>query len=154
MRFRTDTRRGFTLVELLVVLGILATLIAAFSVSVTRAQERANVARAQSETRAVMQAILAYENYAELQPVGETEADAGSLGFLLGDGGSTVGGDKIPSVLMASLRGGGKMRDPWGTPYKFKIEKGKPIQPKSASENMRSTVFFPNYYRLSKEERR
>ena len=154
MRFLTDKKRGFTLIELLVVLGILTTLIAAFTVSISRAQERANVARAQSETRAIMQAILAYENYAEIPTSGERDADGNSLAYLMGDGGSTVGGDKIPSVLMASLRNGGKVCDPWGTPYKFKVEKGKPITPPSASENMRTSVFFPSYYRLGKEERK
>ena len=51
-------RRGFTLVELFVVMAILAVLIGTMSLSVSRAQQRARIAKAQTTVRAITHAIL------------------------------------------------------------------------------------------------
>ena len=54
--------RGFTLVELLVVIGMIAILIAALTTSMAAAQERARIQKATSDVKVISQAILAYEN--------------------------------------------------------------------------------------------
>ncbi len=153
-----STKRGFTLVELLVVLGIIAMLIAAFATSIAGAQKRANISKAESEVKAITQAILGYENYDrenELPTMTNQDADKSSLGFLIGQGGNAESGGKIPSLLMASLKSGGKMLDPWNTPYKISIKQGgASVRMTSASGAMQTGYFLPNFYRLSEEERR
>ena len=60
---RMRLRRGFTLVELMVVLAMAAIIIAALTTAVTEARERAKIERARSEASIMTQAILAYENF-------------------------------------------------------------------------------------------
>ena len=156
----TSSKRGFTLVELLVVIAMIAIILGALATSITGAQERARVQKAMSDVKVITQAILAYENYArggqyKLEPMDRADADASSLGFLIGHGDNADTGGKIPVLLMAQLRGGGAMTDPWGTPYKVTIRKGDAtVKIESASGSMQSGYYLPNYYRLSEDERR
>ena len=57
---RTNGKNGFTLVELLVVVGMLALLLAAMTTSVTAARHRARVQKATSDVKVISQTILAY----------------------------------------------------------------------------------------------
>lgn len=156
----TSNKNGFTLIELMVVVGMIAILMSAFGLSVTRARERARVQKATADVKVVSQAILAYENYEqgddnfELPTLNDQDADAGSLGFLIGEGGNAESGGKIPVLLMASLTGGQKLRDPWGTPYKIKIQE-KTVTPrfKTATGSMQTGYYLPNFYRLTEDER-
>ena len=153
-------KRAFTLIELMVVVAMLAILMSAFGLSVTSARERARVQKATADVKVVSQAILAYENYEqgddnfELPTLNDQDADSGSLGFLIGEGGSAESGGKIPVLLMASLTGGQKLRDPWGTPYKIKIQE-KAVTPrfKTATGSMQTGYYLPNFYRLTEDER-
>lgn len=153
-------KRGFTLVELLVVVAMIAIILGAISTSVTAAQQRARIQKATSDVKVITQAILAYENYNknyELQPMGAigaggVDADANSLAFLLGNSEAAKSGGQIPALLMASLRSGGKLMDPWGTPYKLHIQAGVVSTP-SASASLQTRYFLPNFYRLSNKER-
>ena len=147
-----STEKGFTLVELLVVLGMIGVLMAALSSSVVAAQGRARIAKAQSEVKVISQAVLSYENYSKTrEPPTETEVK----NFLIGRGGTTESGDKIPAALMAQLNSRGEMLDPWGHPYRISIKKGSAsISMSSASGAMQTGFFFPNFYRLSEEERK
>lgn len=153
-------RGGFTLVELLVVVAMIAIVTAAVSSSVSGARERARIEKARTEVKAVSQAVLGYENWV-LSGSGDeiptpTRADVGidSLGFLLGDGGEVKSGGKLPVLLMASLADGKTMRDPWGTAYKITIKKvsASPTV-RVATGSMQTGYFMPNFYRISEDER-
>ena len=150
-------KRGFTLLELMVVICMIALIIAALATSLTSAQERARTEKARSEGKAIAQAILAYENFDrsnELPTMENRDADQSALGFLIGQGGNAESGGKIPALPLAALQSGGKMRDPWGTPYKISIRSGgASIKIESASGGMQTGFMFPNFYRLSEEER-
>lgn len=154
----TYRKRGFTLVELLVVIGMIAILIAALTTSMAAAQERARIQKATSDVKVISQAILAYENYArggkyELEPMDKRDANRSSLGFLLGMENADSGG-KIPVLVMTALRAGDDIRDPWGTTYKVTIKKGDAtVKIESASGSLNTGYFLPNFYRLSAKER-
>lgn len=150
-------KKGFTLVELLVVLCVLGMIMAAMTTSIMGAQKRAKISKAESEVKAISQAILAYENYDEnneLPTMSNQDADKSSLGFLIGEGGSTESG-KIPVLLMAQLTSGGKMLDPWNRPYKITIKQGSAnIDLENFVGNFKTGYHLPNFYRLSAEERK
>ena len=153
----TLTKKGFTLVELLVVVAMIAVIIAALSTAVSGANDRARVQKALSEVKVVSQAILAYENYDkdhELPSLNKQDADKSTIGFILGDGGDAESGGKIPVMLMAALTSGGKMLDPWGTPYKVTIkEKAFSVKAGAASGSLQAGFFLPNWYRVGRGER-
>ena len=152
-------RRGFTLIELLVVVAMIAMVAGAVGSGFSAAQERARVQKATAEVKAVAQAIMAYENYTaikgeKLPELSDAVADSSTLGFLIGAGETYGQGEKVPALLMAALVNGGAMKDPWGEPYKVKIQSGSGnTQLKSISSTLKTGYFFPNLYRLSKEER-
>ncbi len=152
------SQKGFTLVELLVVIAMIAIIMAAMTTSVRAAQERARIQKATSDVKVLSQAILASENFArggkyELQEMQDVDADASTLRDLLGKGAAESGGN-IPALIMASLQSGGKMLDPWGRPYKIRVKKGSAdVKITSASSSMQTGYVLPNFYRLSAEER-
>lgn len=147
-------RGGFTLVELLVVVAMIAIISGAFSVSVTSAMQRARVQKATGEVKSLTQAILAYENYMDdgetLPTMERTEAKAGSIGFLLGR--ETSGGYKVPVLIQAALTEQGVMRDPWGHPYLITIRKGS--IPGIGVTQISTGYYLPNFNRLTEKERK
>jgi prepilin-type N-terminal cleavage/methylation domain-containing protein len=149
-------KRGFTLIELMVVIAMIAIFMTAVATSVGQTRERARMEKARSDVKVISQAILAWENYTrggknELEEMNDQEADSSSLSFLLGQG-ETANSGQIPAMLMAQLSAGGKMRDPWGTPYRIRIKEG--AIPHPSDFNLSTCFFIPNLYRLSAEERR
>ena len=152
-------KRAFTLVELLVVVGMIALLSGAVGSSVTSARARAREMKATAEVKEMTNAILAYENFArggdyELPVMEARDADMSSVGFILGRGQSADSGEKIPVLYNGSVSPDGSLRDPWGSPYKVTIREGVvPSLSSTAASAMRTGYWLPNFYRLSIEER-
>lgn len=151
----TSNKRGFTLIELMVVVGMIAILMAAVGTAVGQTRERARMEKARSEVKALSQAILAWENYTrggknELEVMNDVEADVNTLKFVLGQGESANSGD-IPVLFNAALAAGGKFRDPWGSPYRIRIKEG--AIPSPGTMNLYTCFYLPNFYRLAPEER-
>jgi len=149
-------RRGFTLLELLVVVGMIAVIMGAMATTVSSAQERARKQKATAEVKVITQAILAYEDWSkngELPDLKAADADASSLGFLFGEGGTTRSGQELPTLLMASLRNGGKILDPWGHPYKVTIKRQNASFQNKFSD-LSSGFWLPNFYRVKESERK
>ena len=152
----STNKRGFTLIELMVVVGMILVLVGALTTSTTAARKRARVQKATADVKIISQAILAYENWGKngkfelptyASPV---EANASTLAFLLGKEAAESGG-KIPVMLMAQLRSGGAMIDPWGHPYKVRIKEGNVSAGQGV--DLKSGFCLPNYYRLGTGER-
>lgn len=157
-----SARRAFTLVELLVVVGMIAILMGAMTSAVQSARQRARIQKATSDVKVISQAILAYEvwNGDELPTMGSrgsaaggVEATGDSLGFLIGKGDAqgVAGGNgssQLPALLMAQLNGGGKLLDPWGTPYRVTIAESKAsIKLKTVTGSLMTGYWLPNFYR-------
>ena len=156
---QANGKNGFTLVELLVVVGMLAVLLAALTTSVTAARHRTRVQKATSDVKVIAQAILAYENYNKsgddyrLPTMDKAEASKKNLGFLLGTG-TTEGGDRLPVLLEAALSSAGVIKDPWGHPYYVTIKsQTMSLKISTASSNIKAGYSLPNVYRISEDER-
>ena len=151
-------KRAFTLVELLVVIGMIALLTGAVGTSVSSARARARIVKATAEVKEMTNAILAYENYARsgeygLDAMEDREATIDSVGFILGRGPEGDTG-KIPVLYNGSVSPDGTLRDPWGRPYRVTIREGHvPSVSSKAASNMKTGYYLPNFYRLSIEER-
>lgn len=146
-------KKGFTLVELMVVVAMIAILMAAMSVSVSGARKTARIQKATAEVKVIAQTILAYENFSKsgLPTLNDAEVDENNCGFLLGEGGDAEENGQQIVLLQAALRNG-KMRDPWGTPYRVRITPGTIKVPGSMGQ-LQTGFMLPNINRLSKEER-
>ena len=154
-------RRGFTLVELLVVIAMLMVLAGAVTSSVSAANLRAKITQATSDVQEMTNAILAYENYgraADESPLRDKkmEAEAATedkMAFILGKETLKNGqSGNIPVLFNAQIRQGA-IRDPWGRPYYVTIRETT-IDPETdaSGNNMRSFVAFPNFYRRPADE--
>lgn len=150
-------KNGFTLVELLVVVAMLAILMGSVGTSVSSAQERAREQKATSDVKVISQALLASENWSYkrgggLEPMNDAEANANTLKLILGEGPSAESGGQIPAMLSVALNGG-VVRDPWGTPYRITIKESN-VTPKfkTASGSLQTGFFMPNFYRLTEKD--
>lgn len=149
-------KKGFTLLELLVVIAMIATLTGAVGSGVMRAQKRARLARAQTEAQELTKAILAYANYtddgtlSEVTGLNDSEAQESNLKFVLGK--VQKRGSTVPVLFNASTAKNGKFLDPWGHPYRVTVRKGEKITPPGVP-SMDVGVFYPNWHRLNEGER-
>lgn len=148
-------RRAFTLMELMVVIAMIAIIMGALTVALSKAQERARVQKATMEVKVISQSITAYQEWSksDLPTLKDEDASASSLSFLFGKGSGTRSGQQLPSLLMAQMNNGGKILDPWGQPYKVRIYKG--TAGGSAQYNqVNSGYYLPNFHRLDDTERK
>ena len=158
-------KRGFTLIELMVVVGMIAIILGAITTSVTSARRRAQIQKAVNDVKVISQAILAYENCkGELETTGGWKpADKSNLGIIFGrgdsrgggTGGQTVGaGGQLPVLIETALNGSGKILDPWGHPYEFKVTSGDiTFETEILKSDIKSGFRLPNHYRISEVER-
>ena len=144
-------KRGFTLIELIVVIGMLMVLMGAAATSVNGARKRAMISRAQTETQELTKAILAYANYtedgtlSEVTGLNDTPATESNLKFVLGK--VTKRGSTVPVLYNASVSKSGQFLDPWGRPYRVTVKKGERITPPGVPA-MDVGVFYPNWHRI------
>lgn len=147
-------KRGFTLVELLTVIALIAVLSAALTASISEAQRSTRISRAQTEARELTNAILAYENEPGAQlsdhPLNDAEASKSTLSFILEK--RTVKGIEKPPLFEAALANGEKILDPWNKPYRVTIKRGEKVSPPGVSD-LKIRVFYPNWHRLRGGER-
>lgn len=149
-------KKAFTLVEMMVVIGMILVLMGSMTMSVKKARTRARIAKATQETREITNAILAYEQFAKDHSLAAkitgnswktcTESD---MSMILG-GETGASGEPIPVLFNASILTGA-IADPWGRPYQYMIDKnddlGTTLVPK------KTAAVLPNYMRLTDEER-
>ena len=159
-------KRGFTLIELMVVVGMIALILGAITTSVTSARRRAQIQKAVNDVKVISQAILAYENYGGLETTGGWKpADKSNLGIIFGRGDSKGGGSgtfgqnvgaggQLPVLIETALNGSGKILDPWGHPYEFKVTSGDiTFETEILKSDIKSGFRLPNHYRISEVER-
>ena len=155
-------RRGFTLVELLVVMGMIAILTGAAASSVSRARRRSQIARAESECRQITNAILAYENWSEdhtLKKPSDTFKnwqlnDKSKLGFILGTEPNANGPNGLVPVLYNGAVVNNAIRDPWGKPYKIKVKDVGTVKVSVNSvNNLKTFMAMPNRNRIAGGEK-
>lgn len=156
---RLNDRKGFTLVELIVVIGMLMLLAGAVTTSVAGANRRAKIQQAVTEAQEMTKAILAYENYGrdyslDAHLMEKQQATESSLGFILGKENMQNGqSGKMPVLFNASSTRSGKILDPWGRPYYVTIRRGTvDTEQDSTDGNITSYVTFPNYNRRPADE--
>jgi len=140
-----NRKSGFTLLEMLVVIGILGMLMALAFTGMTQAQRQARVAKANSEIRNLLTAWLSYESAHDdwpgqmpSDPVDVTE-QLPAMMVLLGKAPDKRGELKVYfNVQMKN----GAFRDPWGNPYRVKVTPQDKVP--EISDHFSATVTFPN----------
>jgi len=144
--FKPSTRsNAFTLIEMMVVTGMLAILMGVAFSGIGQARNQAKVAKANAEVRELINAWLSYEAAYDDWPVNVTGdsivADKSSLNELLG-------GNEDKAVYLNAQLTGGYFLDPWGTPYQFRLlnKSGQD----SKTEEFPAAVTFPNRHRYVK----
>jgi len=149
-------KRAFTLIELMIVIGMIAVLMAAMGVSVSKARTRAKISKATQETKEMTNAILAFEQYAKGHTLEEyakgswADCTEGAMAMILG---KVTGdnGEQVPVLYNGAVRGG-KLFDPWGRPYQFMIEKSTGWEGTDVPTLLTAPA-LPNYFRLTDKER-
>lgn len=151
-------KKGFTLIELLVVIGMIAVLTGAASSSVMKARKRSQIARAETETREMTNAILAYENWDDDRSLKRYQtskswqkATEGNMAFILGEVQNKQG--KVPVLYNAAIRGG-SIVDPWGTEYEYMISQAGDASDSddSVGDGLNTFMYLPNLHRLTPQE--
>lgn len=157
MRAKVE-KSGFTLVELLVVMGMLMLLAGAITTSVSGAHRRAKIQQATVEAQEMTKAILAYENFGkgytlETHLMNNQPASEQSLGFILGKEKMQNQGQngQIPVLFNAAVKKSGRILDPWGNPYYVTIRR-EAVDQQNVNLRFNSYVVFPNYNRRPADE--
>ena len=139
---RSARLSAFTLIEMLVVTGMLGILMGVASTGLGNAKRQARVTRANAEIRELVNAWLSYESSYDDWPVtvegDDLEATEESLAELLGKNDGKIVYLNAPII-------NGAFRDPWGTPYHFRLlsQEGQ----EKASDEFSMSITFPNRHR-------
>ena len=104
-------KKGFTLVELLVVIAMLMLLAGAITTSVAGAHRRAKIQQATVEAQEMTKAILSYENFGknyslDAHVMEDQQATEQSLAFILGKESAQIKGQRgdIPVLFNAAVK--------------------------------------------------
>lgn len=130
---------AFTLIEMMIVTGMLAVLMGVTFSGIGQARRQAKITKTNAEIRELVKAWLAYEAAYDDWPVEvkgkEIEATEDNLKELLGE-------NQDQTVYLNVNMDRGALRDPWGTPYRFRLllEENK----NRIDERFEATVTFPN----------
>lgn len=150
-------KKAFTLVELLVVIGMISVLMGGAAASFARARERAKIAKATADVKEITNAIFAYENFASDHSLASVvgtangEASKSTLGFLVGDAPQSESGE-VPVLYNAQFSGSGKILDPWGRPYRVRIEEPQGSILNNTSIDVTMSICLPNMNRITDQE--
>ena len=153
-------KKGFTLIELIVVIAMLMLLTGAVTSALANARKRAKVSKATVVCQEMTNAILAYENYTKDHSLEKhatsgswQPASKGSIQFILG-GEKAENGEDIPVLFNAEIKGT-QMLDPWGNPYLYRIQKAssQEVDDDLANKQVETCVFFPNFNRRLETDR-
>ncbi len=152
-------KKGFTLVELLVVIAMLMLLAGAITTSVSGAHRRAKIQQATVEAQEMTKAILSYENFGknyslDAHVMEDQQATEQSLAFILGKESAQIKGQRgdIPVLFNAAVKKSGRILDPWGNPYYVTIRRDTLSQKENGGLRFNSYVVFPNYNRRPADE--
>ncbi len=159
---RMNMKRGFTLIELMTVIGILVVLIVALTSAVNSARRRAKIQQAITEASEMTNAILAFENEGKIgeeSPLASKvtgdewkEATEDDLAFILGKESKMNGQKGNISVLYNAAIQNGKILDPRGRPYMFRIMAGTVSHDSKAGSVSDAAFSIPNANRIPADE--
>ncbi len=135
--------RAFTLVEMLVVVGMLGILMGVAVSGVGQARSRAKVAKANAEVRELINAWLSYEAAFDDWPVQVKGTDIDATDSNMKE---LLGQNQSKTVFLNAQMVNGAFRDPWGTPYRFRIL--SEARQNEASEDFGAAITFPNRHRF------
>ncbi len=138
--FGTSRGRGaFTLIEMMVVTGMLGVLMAVSVSGVGQARRQARITKANTEMRELINAWLSYEAAHDDWPVeisgDEIIADQSALKELLGE-------NEEKAVYLNAQLSGGMFLDPWGHPYRLRLLYETRQNP--VTDEFNASVTFPN----------
>jgi prepilin-type N-terminal cleavage/methylation domain-containing protein len=135
---------AFTLIEMLLVIGMLGLLMAVAFSGIGQARTQARVAKANAEMRELINAWLSYEAAYDDWPTDvkgdEVEADRGVLKELLGE-------NPDKTVYLNVQLSNNKFLDPWGSPYRLRLLQQQESE-KDQTEEFVAAITFPNRHRI------
>jgi len=149
--------RGFTLIEMLLVIAIIGILMALVGTAAYSAHQRAYVTRANAEAQQIAAAFKSYWVAKNKWPGYGTSGTGGTFVPLTrknleplmgGDADGTVYID-IPPDSFDGDGADAPFLDPWGNPYQIRIDA---ILDTTVSDTLEGVVSFPNYMRHYYEE--
>ncbi len=112
MKYLPQKQNGFTLIELLLVISIIGLLASVFFVSTKSAREKAKIARAQLDVRAIQKGLILYlENQGTF--------DAVTFSCPSAEGGNNMCDQNAWNAGWFSSYVAQVPLDPWGNPYFF-----------------------------------
>ena len=162
---RARGERGFTMVELLVVMGIIILLIGLILPAVMKAQQAAAMNRAKTEVQSLKMALEKYMRDYRQPPVGAgsdtPSTTTATIGRMLR--GESVGGmnsrkQRYMEISPKSLNAAGDFVDPWGTAYQFVCDGNRDNKVTVGGETVYAPVavwsYGPNRTQDSKSSRK
>lgn len=134
---------AFTMIEMMIVTGMIGIMMGLAATGLGHAKKQARITKANAEVRELVNAWLSYEAAYDDWPVDiegeELEATESNLKELIGEGSAD------DFVYLNAPIVGGAFRDPWGTPYKFRLI-SKSDQNR-VTDDFTMSVTFPNRHR-------